>query len=84
LSGIDRLELAAVTTTFLGGRTIDRCSKIIELVGRGDAAELFGGLAKRAAELVIANRDMIDKLAQKLDAAGEITGEQIDAVLLEG
>ena len=60
---------------------IDRCHQIIELVGRGDPAKLFGGLAKRAAQLVIENRDKIDKLAQQLGEVGEMTGEEIDACL---
>ena len=34
--------------------------------------------------LVAANRVMIDRLAHRLDEVGELTGEQIDAILLEG
>jgi hypothetical protein len=33
---------------------------------------------------IIHYRDMIDKVAHRLDEVGEMTGEQIDAVLLEG
>jgi hypothetical protein len=43
-------------------------------------AILFGD----APRLVAANRQMIDRLAQQLDEVGELTGEQIDAILLEG
>ena len=37
-----------------------------------------------APRLVAANRVMIDRLAQQLDEVGELSGEAIDVVLLEG
>jgi hypothetical protein len=50
----------------------------------GDATELCRRMAKRAAALVAANRLMIGRLAQRLNEVGEMSGEQIEAVLLKG
>jgi hypothetical protein len=41
-------------------------------------------MAQRAAALVASKREMIDRLAQRLDEVGELTGDEVDAVLLEG
>jgi hypothetical protein len=61
---------------------IKRCEQIIDVVGRGDAAKLLSGLAERAAEIVIKHRPEIDRLAERLAEAGEMSGEQIDAILV--
>ena len=44
----------------------------------------LGDVGRDSPRLVAANRVMIDRLAHRLDEVGELTGEQIDAILLEG
>jgi hypothetical protein len=61
-----------------------RCREVVDLGGHGDATELRRRMVKRAAALVAANWEMIHRLAHRLNEVGELTGEQIDAILLEG
>jgi hypothetical protein len=60
------------------------CREIVEMQGTGDATDLCRRMAKRAADLVAANQVIIRRVAHRLDEVGEMTGEQIEATLLEG
>jgi hypothetical protein len=60
------------------------CREIVEMQGTGNATDLFRRMAQRAADLVAANQVMIRRVAHRLDQVGEMTGEQIEAILLEG
>jgi hypothetical protein len=62
----------------------DRCREIVDLNEDGDAAQLLRRMAQRAAALVASKREMIDRLAHRLDEVGELTGDEVDAVLLGG
>ena len=54
------------------------------LVGFLNRQVVHVALRRERRLLVAAHRALIDRLAQRLDEHGEMTGEQVDAVLLEG